>query len=306
MRRTALPLTIISTLILMAMMFQGIALTRANPSVIPPIPETPDLNEPSVIVQLPERNKTYNVNTVPYSITVEKPSSWFGDYPHAMIMIVDYILDGNQHIEIADEPDYYERGPFTYKGTLSGLSEGNHTIEVYVRSDSFYDPPDKPRSQQWPFGKAPPQDYYLDTYSGEVYFTVDTTPPAILILSLDNTTYSSAEVPLSFSVDELTSRMTYCVDNVSNITVAGNCTLTELSDGRHSLTVYAWDMVGNIGVSETVTFAVDKQPESTSDPEPFPWLLVIAVVVVVAAVVGVLTYFKKRKHPTNQAAQHKQ
>jgi hypothetical protein len=123
---------------------------------------------------------------------------------------------------------------------------------------------------------------------------------------LDNTTYSSAEVPLSFSVDELTSRMTYCVDNVSNVTVAGNCTLTELSDGRHSLTVYAWDMVGNIGVSETVTFAVDKQPESTSDPEPCPWLLVIAVVLVVAAVVGVLTYFKKRKHPTNQARQHKQ
>ena len=91
--------------------------------------------------------------------------------------------------------------------------------------------------------------------------------------------------------------MTCCVDNVSNVTVAGNCTLTELSDGRHSLTVYAWDIVGNIGVSETVTFTVDKQPESTSDPELHPWLLAIPVIVVVAAAVGAaaIVYFKKRK-----------
>jgi hypothetical protein len=274
-----------------------VKLAMANPTMIPPMPETLDLNEPKVIVKLPERNKTYNADAVAYSISVEKPSSWFDYNPvHGMIMTVEYILDGDLHVEIADEPPYYEKGPFTYEGMLSSLSEGNHTLEVYVRSDSFYDPPDKPRPQQWPWGLAPPQHSYLDTYSSKVYFTVDTTPPTVSILYLNNTICSLAEVPLNFSVDESTSSITYCVDNAGNVTAAGNCTLTGLSDGQHSLTIYAWDMGGNVGISETATFTVDKQPESTSAPEPLPWLP-IAAVFVTAAVIAVATvvYLKKRK-----------
>jgi len=295
MMRVAFSLTILS-LILTAVMVQEVSVANANPTIIPPMPETPDLNEPSIIVQLPEPNKTHNINTVQYSITVKPPSSWFDVYPvHGMIMTIDYILEGNQHVEIADEPPYYERGQFTYEGTLSGLSEGNHSIEVYVRSDSFYDPPDKPRSTQWPWGKMPPQDYYLDTYSGKVYFTVDTTPPTVSILSGGNGTYSGSEVPLSFAVDELTSCVAYCVDNVSNVTIVGNCTLTGLSNGQHSLTVYAWDTVGNIGASETIAFVVDKQAESASQPEPFPATYVAAASASVIAMtgVGLLVYFKK-------------
>jgi hypothetical protein len=282
----------------MLAVYPDVKLAMANPSMIPPMPETPDLNEPKVIVKLPEENKTYNTNAVPYSISVEKPSSWFDFNPvHGMIMTIDYIMDGDLHVEIADEPPYYEIGPFAYEGTLSGLSEGNHTLEVYVRSDSFYDPPDKPRPQEWPWGKMPPQDCYLDTYSGKVYFAVDTTPPAVSILFLNDTIYSSSEVPLSFSVDESTSRITYCVDNVDNATVLGNCTLSGLSNGRHSLTIYAWDIVGNVGISETVTFTVDRQPESTSKSETFPISPVATGSVVVAAVValGFLVYLKKRE-----------
>jgi len=263
-------------------------LAMANPTMIPPMPEAPDLNEPKVIVELPERNRTYNSNTVTYSISVEKPSSWFDYNPvHGMIMTVEYILDEDLHVEIADEPPYYEKEPFTYEGTLSGLSEGNHTLEVYVRSDSFYDPPDKPRPQQWPWGKMPPQDYYLDTYSDKIYFTVDTTPPTVSILSLNNITNSLAQVALNFSVDESASSMTYCVDNGDNVTIAGNCTLTGLPDGGHSLTIYAWDIVGNVGVSETINFTVDKQPESPSQSKPYPAETIAVVSVAGAAVVAV-------------------
>ena len=42
-----------------------------------------------------------------------------------------------------------------------------------------------------------------------------------------------------------------------NETVAGNTTLTELSDGIHIVTVYANDTAGNTGSSETVYFTVD-------------------------------------------------
>lgn len=276
-----------------------VKLAMANPTMILPMPGTPDLNEPKVIVKLPGQNKTYNSNTVSYSISVEKPSSWFDYNPvHGMIITVEYILDGNLHVEIADEPPYYEKGPFTYEGTLSSLSEGNHTLEVYVRSDSFYDPPDKPRPQQWPLGKMPPQDYYLDTYSDKVYFIVDTTPPTITILSSNNTICSSAEVPLNFSVNESTSSIKYGLDDADNVTVAGNCSLTGLSNGQHSLAVYAWDIVGNVGISETVTFTVNTQtqPESTSQPKPFPAESIAAVSVTIVAVVAVAAEVYVKKH----------
>jgi hypothetical protein len=66
-------------------------------------------------------------------------------------------------------------------------------------------------------------------------------------------------------------------------------TLTELSDGAHSIAVYAWDDAGNIGVSETVYFSIKQ-------PEPFPTLLIVAIVVIVAVVCGILlVYFRRRR-----------
>ena len=84
--------------------------------------------------------------------------------------------------------------------------------------------------------------------------------------------------------------MGYSLDGENNVTVAGNSTITELTNGLHNITVYAEDTFGNIGASETITFNVDV-------PEPFPTTLVIASVIIVTIVVlGLLIYFKKRKH----------
>ena len=56
------------------------------------------------------------------------------------------------------------------------------------------------------------------------------------------------------------------------------------------MTVYARDEFENMGVSETISFSVDV-------PEPFPTTIVISsVITVVVIVVGLLVYFKKRKH----------
>ena len=72
------------------------------------------------------------------------------------------------------------------------------------------------------------------------------------------------------------------------MTIAGNTTLVGLSNGLHTLTVYANDTVGNVGTSETISFTVDV---------PFPTALVISASGVSLAVVaaGLLVYFKKRK-----------
>lgn len=74
------------------------------------------------------------------------------------------------------------------------------------------------------------------------------------------------------------------------MTVAGNTTLTGLSDGYHSLVVYANDASGNMGASETIYFNVEL-------PESFPTTLVAAIGGSLAVIaVCLLVYFKKRKH----------
>ncbi len=294
MKKGAMPLVIIIVLIF-ATMTLGINVAKANPTYLP-APPTPDLNQPTITIQTPEQNKIYNANSIAYSITVKKPSSWFNEYPvHGQILVIDYILDGNQHVEIGDEPDYYKQGPFSFTGTLPGLSEGNHSLEVYIRSDSYYDPSN---TTQPPY--PPPHDHYLDTYSGKVNFTVDTAAPTIFFLSLSvqNATYPFGEVPIGFVVSEPSSKLAYCLDEGANVTVKGNFTLTGVPEGFHTLTVYGWDAAGNVGASETISFTVDKQSGSTSQPEPFPWLPVAAVslgVVAVVVAVAAVVYITRRK-----------
>jgi len=68
--------------------------------------------------------------------------------------------------------------------------------------------------------------------------------------------------------------------------IDGNVTLIGLSNGLHSVTVYATDVDGNVGVSEAAYFEI----------EAFPTLLVLASISVVAVIVGLglLVYFIKR------------
>jgi parallel beta-helix repeat protein len=114
-------------------------------------------------------------------------------------------------------------------------------------------------------------------------------PPSVSVVNPTNVTYNNASVPLDFSVDKQVTWIGYSLDGKDNVTVTGNITLSGLSDGVHTLTVYANDTFGFTGASETVTFTV----------ATFPTTLVMAAAVVVAlvtvvAVIGVLVYLRKR------------
>jgi hypothetical protein len=130
-----------------------------------------------------------------------------------------------------------------------------------------------------------------------VYFVVETHKPTVTILSPVNKTYDNSSVPLIFATDEPISNASYSLDSQMKIAINGNTTLTGLSAGAHTVTVYAWDTAGTPSASETVPFTVDKQPEPTSETEPFPWLPVTAVSGAVAAMIAVaaVVYLKKRK-----------
>lgn len=81
------------------------------------------------------------------------------------------------------------------------------------------------------------------------------------------------------------------MDGRTNITIDGNTTLTGLTNGSHTLTIYANDTYGSTAAPQTVTFVIAK-------PEPFPTATVTAVSVAVATfvVAGLLVYFRKRKY----------
>ena len=104
-------------------------------------------------------------------------------------------------------------------------------------------------------------------------------------LSLENKAYDTTNVPFTLTTDEPVSQVSYSLDKQANVTVAGNTTLTDLPNGSHDITFYAWDEAGNIGASEIVHFSVDV---------PFPVSIVIASVSIVAIVsIGLFVYFKK-------------
>jgi hypothetical protein len=104
----------------------------------------------------------------------------------------------------------------------------------------------------------------------------DIAPPVVTIVSPQNVTYTMTSIALAFTVDEAASWIGYSLDNQANVTITGNTTLTDLSEGTHYITVYANDSSGNMGASEMVyfTIAIPPPPLSTSISPPSASILV--------------------------------
>jgi hypothetical protein len=114
-------------------------------------------------------------------------------------------------------------------------------------------------------------------------------PPSVYLISPENATYASANVTLEFTIDKVTSWIGYSLDGQEAVVVAGNTTITGLSNGSHNVTVYAKDAVENIGNSETIYFTVEV-------PEPFPATFVVAAVVILVVFgFGLLINLTRRK-----------
>ena len=105
--------------------------------------------------------------------------------------------------------------------------------------------------------------------SASVIFNIDASIPNISVLSPTNRSYSKSEIPLAFEVNETTSWIGFSIDELANSTVSGNSTFADLTEGNHSLVVYANDTFGNTGKSETIFFNV-ALPTTTPSPSPTP------------------------------------
>jgi hypothetical protein len=124
--------------------------------------------------------------------------------------------------------------------------------------------------------------------------TVAVPAPVTLLLS-QNELFGTSDVPLHFAAGNQALQFKYSLDGGANVTVAGNTTLTALSNGYHNVTVYATDEFGNTGATETIYFNVEA-------PELFTNWLIIAVIIIVLVIVAVSLsfYFQKRKREAEQ------
>jgi hypothetical protein len=223
------------------------------------------------------------------------------------ITFIRYSLDGKSNVTLAnltkeDNVWYWtategvlaQGKAFSVEASLGKLADGNHALTVYAH---YADGKEMSRSTE---------------------FTVDThyKYPEVVILSPQNKTYAAAEVPLIWACDEQKIVADYTLDLLShtplyayftlsgNAALLGNTTLTGLSNGTHTLTVYVITERGS--ASQTVHFTISL--ETQLQPEPFPTTLAIGSIALVAVVgLGLFVYFKKRSHArTNQHSEIEQ
>jgi hypothetical protein len=240
----------------------------------------------NVTIQSPE-HKTYNTNNVTLTFTIESdvpPTEYFKAHLLSLFLrhgcVIDYdtsklfravtsgayYLPDNVSATLSDQGNRY-----VGNATLTNLTQGPHEVTVWVRADQ-----------------------YMISYSGyrwAVFSTVSfSIAPQITVISPETKTYNVSDLPLDFILNEtFTSKIEYSLDGQSNVTINENTTLTGLPNGYHNVTVYATDAFGSTGVSENIHFTVDV---------PFPTTLIIVASIASAGAiaVGLLVYFKKRKH----------
>lgn len=127
------------------------------------------------------------------------------------------------------------------------------------------------------------------TATNQAYYPIGFSAlPEISVLSPITQTYNESSVSLNFAVDRPVSWVRYSLDGAENVTIAGNFTLNELSNGTHNLTVYASDVAGFVGASEIIYFTINHSV-------PFPIELVIVASIIIVITVIVL-FYRKRIH----------
>jgi hypothetical protein len=277
------------------------------------VPPPPDVTPPTITISSPENNTVYDESNVSltFNLHVVIPTlpelfyyylglsevyykaSWLSNKTSLNIETARYYGTPERFSSESNYEKWWTyyaiRGyEFDHKFSirLEGVPEGSHSLEVSAvlrgscQTNVTYEPT----------GGLPVIHYgmYRVIGSSVVNFTVDTVAPKVSILTLENETYNTPDVMLNCTVNEAVSQVAYSLDGQDNMTISGNTTLADLSTGEHYITVYATDLAGHVGVSETIFFNV---------AEPFPTILVIAPIASVAVVgIGLLVYFRKRKH----------
>jgi hypothetical protein len=256
-----------------------------------------------VNIMSPQNSTTYYNNSIQLFFTVDSLMGFYDPSLEGKIMvdvsvrdIVGYSIDGGTIERIGVFDNSTPDGKLYGSIDISDLKSGNHSITVYNGFQGY-------------------DAYYAEIFS-TVFFTISSYP-SISDLSIENKTYSQVALPLNFIINEPTSWKGYNLDNEANVTILGNTSLTGLTEGSHSLVVYANDTAGNMVNSDIAYFTISlltpsPSPSPFSSPiqqpilEPSPTLnnaqpenlttaIIITGLAALAVVLGLLVYIKRRK-----------
>ena len=88
---------------------------------------------------------------------------------------------------------------------------------------------------------------------------IDTIPPPLSIISPTNSTYTTSDIWLNYTLNplDLPSWSAYSLDGSPNVTITENTTLTDLSEGPHVVLMWMNDSEGNIGPTLPIWFTID-------------------------------------------------
>jgi hypothetical protein len=257
---------------------------------------------PIILMTSPENDAVYDTNNVQLIFNVSVGES--ANASSKWICELYYKGDWQENRTYIDLEEFYGESyaskrssllPPEFSFNLTNIPEGKHSITVYANETGYYDW----FIYYWKFS--------IDA-SASINFTIDTVPPKVAVLSPQNITYETTDIPLNFTVNEPASEITYVLDGQANVTITGNMTLTELAEGSHNLTVYAEDAAGNVGTSETFYFSIYQAPKLRILGSTFPMeygYAIVAATVIVAPIAGYLVLKILRQRPKQNATVNK-
>ena len=206
---------------------------------------------------------SFTINTVPPYLSIMIPENITHDH---LDIPLEYMVAGYSHVSYS--LDGKANVTMTGNSTLRGIIDGAHNLVLFGTSlDGIA------------FASEP------------VFFGVNTGLPEIVILSIkNNTTYHAYDLDLIFYLSEPSPEIKYGFWGQSEpfTVITGNVTMTNLPSGLYRLVLYAKDSLTDDNSVREVFFGIEN---------PFPTAFVLASVLVVAVIsIGLLVYFKKRKH----------
>ncbi len=306
-------LTVAFILVLLMSVVAGtyfVSLARGNPFAYEAVPDLvsppSDVSPPSISLMFPKNDAIYVSNnvTLTFDVSVNVPTlpelfyyyvdlsevyykaSWLPNNTYLNLEAVDNSLKGSRFFS---EDNYAKWNTYfaisgyefshTFSVNLTEVPQGTHSLKVFAVLSGGRETDMSEKAMKIYYGR------YELCSSSVVTFTVDS--PSVL--SPQNQTYTSCDVPLLVSAHESVKEVAYSIDGHDEVRIDGNTTLTNLPNGDHNVTFYVTDINGNSGASETLFFNVNAS-------DSFPVAPVVAFVASVAVVgMGLLVYFKKRK-----------
>lgn len=272
----------ITALLLSLVGVQFVGMSKANPLVNyngPPFPW--------IRINSPTTQDIYNSTVVPLDLYLFA-NEWVlnrssGKSEYETLLWLNYTLDGVEH-SLTDFRVLECSIPFTTDASASivNLYSGNQPLVVYGQTT------------------------YGSNVSTSLVFCVHA-PPLIDNVTVENQTYAKIARPMLFHVNEAASWIGMSLDGEGNLTIYGNCTLTGLSEGNHTMTIFCNDTFGNMVKSDTIFFTITL-PSATPTPTPtieptlapspsvpeFPAWIASPVLVAVAAMAAYLAKNKKK------------